>query len=162
MCVHFHIQYIIDQNLHDEDIQRIKMSMEVEDIQWIKISIMAEDIWHILESSHKSWNIMNTGMNKEVAYMRCHQSGMSSTQIAMSTCPTMWIEVSRSNIVVHRLITGHWCIPLTYVRYTTDNDNGNQGIECNKKSVNKCVEVEHLKESIDQGTLMYSQNFQWR
>ena len=31
-------------------------------------------------------------------------------------------------------------------------------LECNLTSVNKCVEVEHLEESIDQGTLMYSQN----
>ena len=30
-------------------------------------------------------------------------------------------------------------------------------LECNLTSVNKCVEVEHLKESIDQGILMYSQ-----
>ena len=35
-------------------------------------------------------------------------------------------------------------------------------LECKLTSVNKCVEVEHLKESIDQGTLMYSQNSQWR
>ena len=50
---------------------------------------------------------MNTGMIKEVAYVECHQDGKSSTQISMSTCPTMRIDVSRSNIVVHRLITGH-------------------------------------------------------
>ena len=30
-------------------------------------------------------------------------------------------------------------------------------LECKLTSVNKCVEVEHLRESIDQGTLMYSQ-----
>ena len=30
-------------------------------------------------------------------------------------------------------------------------------LECNLTSVNRCVEVEHLKESIDQGTFMYSQ-----
>ena len=30
-------------------------------------------------------------------------------------------------------------------------------LECKLTSVNKCVEVEHLTESIDQGTLMYSQ-----
>ena len=30
-------------------------------------------------------------------------------------------------------------------------------LECKITSVNKCVEVEHLRESIDQGTLMYSQ-----
>ena len=30
-------------------------------------------------------------------------------------------------------------------------------LECKLKSVNKCVEVEHLRGSIDQGTLMYSQ-----
>ena len=44
MCGHRHIQYIIDQNIHDEDIKRIKISMKAEDIQWIKISMMAEDI----------------------------------------------------------------------------------------------------------------------
>ena len=49
---------------------------------------------------------------KEVAYIRCHHSRRSSTQTAMSTCPTMWIELLRSNIVVHHLITSHWCIPL--------------------------------------------------
>ena len=46
---------------------------------------------------------------KKVAYTECHQSGRSSTQSTTSTCPTMWIEVSRLNIVVHRLITSHWC-----------------------------------------------------
>ena len=30
-------------------------------------------------------------------------------------------------------------------------------LECKLTSVNKCVEVEHLIESIDQGTFMYSQ-----
>ena len=30
-------------------------------------------------------------------------------------------------------------------------------LECKLTSVNRCVEVEHLRESIDQGTLMYSQ-----
>ena len=30
-------------------------------------------------------------------------------------------------------------------------------LECKLTSVNKCVEVEHLRESIDLGTLMYSQ-----
>ena len=30
-------------------------------------------------------------------------------------------------------------------------------LECKLTSVNKCVEVEHLKGSVDQGTLMYSQ-----
>ena len=29
-------------------------------------------------------------------------------------------------------------------------------------SVNRCVEVEHLEESINQGTLMSSQNCRWR
>ena len=43
------------------------------------------------------------------------------------------------------------------LRSPTDNENGNQGIECNLTSVNRCVEVEQLKESIDKGTLMYSQ-----
>ena len=43
-----------------------------------------------------------------------------------------------------------------------DNENGNQGTECNITSVNRCVEVEHLEESIDQGTLMYSQKCRWR
>ena len=44
MCGYLHVQYIIDQNLHNEDIQRIEISMKNKDIQWIKISIMAEDI----------------------------------------------------------------------------------------------------------------------
>ena len=73
----------------------------------------------------------------------------------------MWIEVLRSNIVVHRLIIVHWCIPLTDMRSPTDNENGNQGTEHNIKSVNRCVEFELLKESIDQGTLMYSKNYWW-
>ena len=30
-------------------------------------------------------------------------------------------------------------------------------LECKLTRLNKCVEVEHLRESIDQGTLMYSQ-----
>ena len=62
----------------------------------------------------------------------------------------------------HRLIIGHSCLPLTDVRYPTDNENGNQGTKCNQTSVNRCVEVEHLKESIDQGTFMCSQNCRWR
>ena len=44
MCGHCHIQYMIDQNIHNEYIQWIKISIEAEDIQWINISIMAEDI----------------------------------------------------------------------------------------------------------------------
>ena len=135
MCGHYHVQYIIDQNLHDEDIQRIKISIEAEDIQWINISIMADDIWHTLESNHESWNLMNIGTIKEVAYVECHQDEKSSTQTAMSTCPTMWIEVSRLNIVVHRLITGHWCILLTDARSPTNNENGNQGT---RVQTNKC------------------------
>ena len=86
-------------------------------------------------TSHESWNLMNTGTIKQVAYKRCHPSGRSSTQTATSTCPTMRIEVSRSNIVVHRLITGHWCIPLTDARSPTDNENGNQGT---RVQTNKC------------------------
>ena len=120
------------------------------------ISIKAEDIWQTLDSSQERWNLMNTGKIKEVEYMKCHQYRRSSTQYATSTCPNMWIEASRSNIVVHRLITSHWCIPLIDTRYPIDNDNGNQGREWNQTSVNRCVEVEHLRESIDQGTLMYS------
>ena len=44
VCGNCHVQYIIDQNIHDEDIHKIKISMKAEDIQWIKISIMDEDI----------------------------------------------------------------------------------------------------------------------
>ena len=44
MCGHRHVKYMIDQNLHDEDIQMIKISMKAKDIQWTNISIMAEDI----------------------------------------------------------------------------------------------------------------------
>ena len=106
--------------------------------------------------SHEHWHDL-----KEVAYKRCHQSGRSSTQTTMSTCPTMRIKVSRSNIVVDRLITSHWCIQITDARSPTDNENGNQGTKCNLTSVNICVEVKHLEESIDQGTLMYSQKFWW-
>ena len=54
MCGHRHIQYRMNQNLHDEDIQRIKISIETEDIQWIKISIIAEDIWYTWESNPES------------------------------------------------------------------------------------------------------------
>ena len=102
--------------MNRHDIQISGLVITTYNIQWIKISIMDEDIWYILESSHESWNLINTGMIKEVAYVECHQFGKSSTQTATSTCPTIWIEVSRSNIVVHCLITVHWCIPLTYAR----------------------------------------------
>ena len=44
MCGHLQIQYIIDKNIHDEDIQWIKISIEYEDIQRINIYIMAKDI----------------------------------------------------------------------------------------------------------------------
>ena len=44
MCGHRQVQYIIDQNLHDEDIQEIKISMEAEDIECINISMMAKHI----------------------------------------------------------------------------------------------------------------------
>ena len=60
-----------------------------------------------LESGHENLYLIYTGTIKEVAHMECHQAQRSSTQTAMSTCPTMRIEVSRSNIVVHHLITGH-------------------------------------------------------
>ena len=139
MCGHRHVQYTMK-----------------------KISIVDEDIWYILESNHESCNLMKIGMINEVAYMECHQARRCSTWIDTSTCPTMRIDVSRLNIVVHRLITSHWCIPLADARSPTDNENGNQGTECNLTSVNRCVELEHLEESIDQGTLMYSQNCQWR
>ena len=43
------------------------------------------------------------------------------------------------------------------MRSPTDNENGNQGTRVKTTSVNKCVEVKHLRESIDQGELMYSQ-----
>ena len=33
MCGHRHVQYIIDQNIHDQYIQRIKISMKAKDIQ---------------------------------------------------------------------------------------------------------------------------------
>ena len=116
-------------------IQRIKISIEAEDIQWIKISIMVEDIWHTLESNQESWNLMNTGMIKEVAYVEFNQSRNSSTQTTMSTYPTMWIEVSRLNIIVHHMITFHWCILLTDARSPTNNENGNQGT---RVQTNKC------------------------
>ena len=67
------------------------------------------------------------------------------------------MKVLRSNRMKHCLITGHWCILLTNVRSPTDVENGNQDTDCNLTSVNRCVEVEHLEESINQGTLMYSQ-----
>ena len=70
---------------------------------------------------------MNISTIKEVEYMECHQAGRSSTQTATSTCPAMRIELLRSNIVVHHLITDHWCILLTYARSPIDNENGNQG-----------------------------------
>ena len=122
---------------------------------------MDEDIWYTLESNHESWYLINTGTIKEVSYMECHQSGRYYTRTATSTCPTMKIDVSRSNIVFHRLITDHWCILLIYTISPTDNENGNQGTKCNLTSVNRFVEVKHLEESIDQGTLMYSQEFRW-
>ena len=104
---------------------------------------------------------MNTGTIKEVAYMECHQAGRSSTRTATSTCRTRWIDVLRSNIVIHHLITVHWYIPLIDTRSPTDNENKNQGTKWNLTSLNRCVEVEHLEEFIDQGTLMYSQNYWW-
>ena len=79
--------------------------------------------------SHEHWH------DKGVAYMKWHQSGRSSTQSSMSTCLTTWIEVLRLNIVVHRLITSHWCIPLTDTRSPIDNENGNQGTRVKS---NKC------------------------
>ena len=106
---------------------------------------------------------MNTGMIKEVAYKKCCQSGRSSTQTTTSTCPTMQIEVSRSNIVVHRLITGHWCIPLTNARLPTNNENGNQGT---RVQTNKCeymcwgwtLERIHRSGDID----VFPRNCRWR
>ena len=85
--------------------------------------------------SHESWNLMNTSTIKEVAYKRCHQCRRSSTQTTTSTSPTMWIEVLRSNIVVHHLIIGHWCLPLIDARSPIDNENGNQGTRVQS---NKC------------------------
>ena len=102
---------------------------------------------------------MNTGMIKEVAYVDYHQIGRSSTQTAMSTCPTMRIDLSRLKIVFHCMVTSHCYTPLTDARSPTDNENGNKGTKFNLTSVNRCVEVKHLKESIDQGTSMYSQNW---
>ena len=54
MCGHRHVQNIIDKNIHDDDIQWIKISIEAGDIQWMEISKMAEDILHTLESNHES------------------------------------------------------------------------------------------------------------
>ena len=115
----------MDMNMHDIQISCVVIATY--NIQWIKISTMDEDVSYTLESGHESWHLMNTGTIKEVAYVKCHQYGKYSTHTATSTCPTMWIEVLRSNIIVHRMITGHWCIPLTDARSPTDNENGNQG-----------------------------------
>ena len=95
----------------------------------MKVSDIHGNHWN---HDHKSYDIMNTRTIKEVVYMECHQVGKYSTQIAMSTCPTMRTEVLRSNILVHRLITSHRCISLTDVRSPTDNENGNQGtrVQC--------------------------------
>ena len=79
--------------------------------------------------SHEHWN------DQGGSICECHQSEKSYTHTAMSTCPTMWIEVSMSNIVGHRLITSQWCIPLTNARSPIDNENGNQGTRVQS---NKC------------------------
>jgi hypothetical protein len=68
----------------------------------------------------------------------------------------MKIYVLNSNIMRHRVIIGHSCIPLTNVRQPIDNDNGRQCTWCNLTSVNKGFDVENLIEYTDQGTLMYS------
>ena len=82
---------------------------------------------NILESGHERWHLINIGMIKEVAYVECHQYQRSSMQMGTSTCPITQINVSRLNMMVHRLITGHWCIPFIDARYPTNNDSGNQG-----------------------------------
>ena len=40
---------------------------------------------------------------------------------------------TNTNMMVHRLIIGHWCIPLTDTRHPTNNENGCQGTECIQK-----------------------------
>ena len=57
----------------------------------------------------------------------------------------MWIKELRSNIMRHRLITGHWGIPLTNVRQPIDDESRYQGTEYIITSVNKGFGVEHLK-----------------
>ena len=151
-------------------------------VQWPWIGII--DIWHMwsstciiysetwssywmkifdstLESGHENWYLINICTIKEVSYMECHQARRSSTQTTTVTCPITWIKVLRSNMMDQRMTIGHWCKPLTYTRYPTDNDNGNKDTEWRKTSVNVCVEVKHLRESINHGTLMYSQICQW-
>ena len=131
-------------------------------IQLIKISIIVEDIWHTLESNHESWNPMNTGTIKEVAYQKCHQFEKSSTQTATSTCPTMWIKVSRSNIVVHHLITGHWCIPLIDARSPTENENGNQGTRVQNHKCENVLRSNTWEDPSIRGHWCIPKKFRWR
>ena len=139
MCGHLHIQYIMDQDLRSG---------------W--------RYWYIPKFDHKRWHLMNNCTIKEVSYMECHQGWRYSTQIVASTCPIMRIKVLKLNMMGHCLIIGHWWISLRDVRYPINNNNGNQRIECNQTSVNICVEVKNLRESIDQGKLVYSKNCRWR
>ena len=88
-----------------------------------------------LEYDHERWHLMNTSMIKELAYVECHQAQRSSTKTSTSTCPITRIKVLRSNMMVHRLITSHWCISLIDAISPTNNENGNQGTRVQS---NKC------------------------
>ena len=79
--------------------------------------------------SHEHWHDQGGSISKMPPIWKVFYTTTTST------CPTMWIEMSRSNIVVHRLIIGHWCIPLIDARSPTDNENGNQGT---RVQTNKC------------------------
>ena len=110
--LHRNWRYTMDQDLHNG---------------WRYLTYTGIKSWEM--KSHEHWH------DKGGSISEIPPSGNPSTQYAVSTCPTMWIEVSRSNIVVHHLITGHWCIPLTDTRSPTDNENGNQGTRVQS---NKC------------------------
>ena len=61
-------------------------------------------------TNHESWNLMNTGTIKEVAYSGCHQSGRSSTQNDMSGRASPYMGTLVSTLFVfgylHHFISG--------------------------------------------------------
>ena len=64
-----------------------------------------------------------------------------------------WYEVEHGR---NHLITGQLCEPLTSAREITINVNDSQDTLYNLLSVNRCSDVEHLVDSIDQRSMMWT------
>ena len=140
----------INQNLHDEFIQRIMISMKAEDI-------MDQDL-------HNGWKYLTyTGIKSQD--LKSHDTIYKIPPVQKvfytNRYEYMYYYVNIGVKVEHSSPSSdYWS--LMYIVNPPIMKMGIKVLECKLTSVNKCVEVEHLRGSINQGTLMYPKNYRWR